>query len=139
MAARGGRPEVAAETVASWAQAAAAAADEKKGVDTVIIEVGAVLAITDYFVITSAPNARLVRTIADSVEDELKRDGGPSPLRIEGLSDASWVLMDYGDLVVHVFAEETRRFYDLERLWKDMPRLDWTPTSSAPGADTDES
>ena len=125
-----GRPEVAAETVASWARAAAVAADDKKGVDTVIIEVGSVMAITDYFVITAAPNPRLVRSIAESVEESLKLIDGPAPMRIEGMSDASWVLMDYGDLVVHVFAEETRRFYDLERLWKDMPRLEWT----APGA-----
>lgn len=118
---------VTAETIDHWVRTAAQACDAKKGLDTVIIEVGSVLAITDYFVITSAPNSRLVRTIADSVEEAVKAIGGPGPLRVEGLSDLTWVLIDYGDWVVHVFDSETRRFYDLERLWKDMPRLAWEP------------
>jgi ribosome-associated protein len=122
---------VSAETIDSWVRTAAQACDAKKGLDTVIIEVGSVLAITDYFVIASAPNSRLVRTIADSVEDAVKAAGGPSPLRVEGLGDLTWVLIDYGDWVVHVFDSETRRFYDLERLWKDMPRLSWEPLVAA--------
>lgn len=130
MVARGSRPEVAAETVAEWARVAARAADSKNGVDPVVIEVGSVLAITEYFVITSAPNSRLVRTIADSIEEAVRNIGGPSPMRVEGLSDLTWVLIDYGDLVVHVFAEDTRRFYDLERLWKDMPRLAWAVSTT---------
>ena len=130
MAGRGTKPDVAAETVSEWARIAARAADDKNGLDPVIIEVGSVLAITEYFVITSAPNARLVRTIADSVEEAVRESGGPSPLRVEGLSDLTWVLIDYGDIVVHVFAEDTRRFYDLERLWKDMPRLAWAATTA---------
>jgi len=128
--ARGSRPEVAAETVAEWARVAARAADAKNGVEPVVIEVGSVLAITEYFVITSAPNPRLVRTIADSIEEAVRDVGGPSPLRVEGLSDLTWVLIDYGDLVVHIFAEDTRRFYDLERLWKDMPRLAWAVSTT---------
>jgi ribosome-associated protein len=79
-------------------------------------------------VITSAPNTRLVKTIADEVEEQVRLAGGPSPLRIEGLTDRTWVLIDYGDWVVHVFLDETRAFYDLERLWNDVPRLDWTPS-----------
>ena len=59
--------------------------------------------------------------------------GGPSPLRVEGLDDATWVLLDYGDIVVHVFLEETRTFYDLERLWGDVPRLDWESLAPASG------
>jgi ribosome-associated protein len=81
--------------------------------------------ITDSFVITSAPNDRLVRTIAEEVERRVKEAGGPAPLRVEGLREAEWVLLDYGDFVVHVFLEETRRFYDLERLWADAPRVEW--------------
>jgi ribosome-associated protein len=95
------------------------------GVDTVILEVGQVLAITDAFVITSGANSRQVRTIADEVEAAVKADDGPSPIRIEGLDDARWVLLDYGDFVVHVFLDEARRYYDLERLWSDAPRVAW--------------
>ncbi len=97
----------------------------KGGDDTVIIEVGAVLAITDAFVITSGRNSRQVKTIAEEVEARLKADGGISPLRVEGLAESQWVLLDYGDLVVHVFLHETREYYDLERLWSDAPRLAW--------------
>jgi ribosome-associated protein len=113
------------QVVQDWAVAAAAAADEKKGTDTVVLDVGAVLAITDFFVITSAPNKRLVRTLADEVELKVRAAGGPSPLRVEGLSESSWVLMDYGDLVVHVFVDEMRRFYDIERLYRDVPVVRW--------------
>jgi ribosome-associated protein len=111
--------------VLEWASIGAHAADDKQGRDTIVLEVGAVLAITDFFVITSAPNSRLVRTIAEEVEEKLKERGGVEPLRVEGRSDLTWVLLDYGDLVVHVFLEETRRFYDIERLYRDVPVIDW--------------
>ena len=113
------------EQIRQWCAIAARAADDKKGSDTVILQVGQVLAITDAFVITSGLNARQVRTIAEEVEEKVKAGGGPSPLRIEGLDDARWVLMDYGDFVVHVFLDEVRRFYDLERLWGDAPVWAW--------------
>ncbi len=106
---------------------AARVADDKKGDDTVVLEVGSVLAITDFFVITSATNTRLVRTIADEVERQVKLAGGPAPLRVEGLSELSWVLLDYGDVVVHVFLDENRRFYDIERLYRDVPTISWGP------------
>ena len=106
--------------------AAARAADDKHGVDTVVLEVGSVLAITEHFVITHGTNARQIRTIADEVEQRVSAEGGPKPVRIEGLADLTWVLMDYGDFVVHVFSEEARGFYELERLWADVPRVDWT-------------
>ena len=115
------------EQIRAWCVAAARAADDKKGVDTVILQVGQVLAITDAFVITSGLNARQVRTLAEEVEEKVKLDGGPSPMRIEGLDDARWVLMDYGDFVVHVFLQEVREFYDLERLWADAPVWEWAP------------
>lgn len=83
------------------------------------------LAIVDWFVITSGRNARQVRTIAEEVELQLKASGGGGPLRTEGLDDATWVLLDYGDLAVHVFNDETRAYYDLERLWADVEKLDW--------------
>ena len=104
---------------------AARAASAKSGMETVILEVGGILAITDAFVITSGTNVRQVRTIADEVELHVAREHGAKPLRVEGLDDARWVLMDYGDFVVHVFLDEARRFYDLERLWADAPRVAW--------------
>ena len=113
------------EAVRTWAAAAARAADDKKATSTVVLEVGPILAITDAFVITSGNNVRLARTIAEEVERQVKATGGPSPLRIEGLDDARWVLLDYGDFVVHVFLDEVRDFYDLERLWSDASKLDW--------------
>jgi ribosome-associated protein len=113
---------------------AARAAASKGGADTTILEVGDVLAITDCFVVTSGSNTRQVRTIADEIELQVAAAGGPRPRRIEGLDDLSWVLMDYGDFVVHVFLEETRRYYDLERLWRDVPRLAWEEPTAGRGA-----
>ena len=111
--------------VRQWCIQAARAADDKKGDAIVILEVGRVLAIADAFVITSGANPRQVRTIVEAIEEKVKQDGGPSPLRIEGLDDARWVLMDYGDFVVHVFLDEVRQFYDPERLWRDAPVWNW--------------
>jgi ribosome-associated protein len=116
---------VARETVAEWAIAAARAADEKNGSDILILEVGKVLAITDMFVVASATSTRLVRTIADEVEVKVREAGGGEPMRIEGLRDATWVLLDYGDLVVHIFTEEMRAFYEIERLYSDVPVIPW--------------
>lgn len=113
------------DQVRQWARTAARAASAKGGDDTVIIEVGEILAITDAFVITSGRNTRQVKTIAEEVEARLKAEGGISPLRVEGLGDSHWILLDYGDLVVHVFLDETRAYYDLERLWSDAPRVAW--------------
>jgi ribosome-associated protein len=110
---------------------AARAASSKTGEDTLVLVVGAVLAITDAFVITSGRNDRQVRTITEEVERQVREAGGARPLRIEGLADAQWVLIDYGDFVVHVFNDEVRRYYDLERLWADAPRVNWADSSSA--------
>ncbi len=112
----------AADNEPDWALVAARAADDKKGTDTVVLYVGEVLAITDAFVITSAPNTRQVRTIAEAVEEQVSVAGGPKPNRIEGLDDLRWVLLDYGSFVVHVFLQEARDYYELERLWSDVPR-----------------
>ena len=104
---------------------AARAAWSKGGGDTVVLAVGKVLAITDAFVITSGTNPRMVRTIAEEVEAKLKSASGRSPLSVEGLDDARWVLMDYGDFVVHVFLDEARDFYQFDRLWGDAERWAW--------------
>jgi ribosome-associated protein len=91
----------------------------------VVLDVGEVLAIVDWFVITSAGNPRQVRTIAEEIEAAVKRAGGGGPIRVEGTDDARWILLDMGDVVVHVFLDEVRNYYELERLWSDVPRLDW--------------
>jgi ribosome-associated protein len=106
---------------------AAEAVAEKKGTDVVVVRVGEILAITDLFVIASASNTRQVKTIVEEVERALKEHDGSKPRSVEGLGDASWVLLDYGDLVVHVFLAETRAFYDLDRLWADAPAVEWEP------------
>ena len=97
--------------------AAARAADDKLAEDTVIIAVGQVLAITDYFVVASGRNARQVRAIAEEIEEQLTILDGPKPIRIEGKQEAEWLLMDYGGFIVHVFDSAAREYYDLERLW----------------------
>lgn len=110
---------------------AARAADAKKAQDIVILDVGEIMGIVESFVIASAPNTRLVRAIVDEVERELCERTGDKPRAVEGLRDGSWVLMDYGDLVVHVFLTETREYYDLERLWADVARVAWADASAA--------
>ena len=102
---------------------AARAAADKKATDPVVLDVSSVLGICDYFVIASAPNDRLVRAICEEIELRVKRAGGDGPRAVEGLDDARWVLMDFGDWIAHVFLEEAREFYDLERLWGDVPRV----------------
>jgi ribosome-associated protein len=104
---------------------AAGAASAKTMHPTVVLEVGDLFAITDYFVISSGRNDRQVRAIAEEVERQVKDSGGASPRSVEGLDDARWILMDFGEFVVHVFDEEAREFYDLEHLWSDAPRVDW--------------
>jgi ribosome-associated protein len=104
---------------------AARACWAKGGEDTVVLAVGKVLSITDAFVITTGSNPRLVRTMAEEVEERVKLAGGPAPTSIEGLDDARWVLMDYGDFVVHLLLAEGRDFYQLDRLWSDAERWEW--------------
>jgi ribosome-associated protein len=117
-------------TVRDLCGVAARAAWSKAGRDTVVLSMAAVLPITDAFVITSGSNPRQVRTIAEEVELQVKRAHGTGPLRVEGLDDARWVLMDYGDFVVHVFLDETREFYQLEQLWAGVERWDWEPVGA---------
>ncbi|HEV3280099.1 MAG TPA: ribosome silencing factor [Acidimicrobiales bacterium] len=104
---------------------AARAADSKSGEDIVILAMAELLGLTDAFVITSGRNRRQVRTIVDEIERQVHERGGRKPTRVEGLDDARWVLMDYGDFLVHVFLDEARHFYDLEHLWSGAPRLEW--------------
>ena len=105
----------------AWAIIAARAADAKQATDVLVLEVAEALPLCGWFVIASAGNDRQVKAVCDEVEHQIHAAGGPKPKRIEGLDDRTWVLMDYGDVVVHVFLEETRGFYSLERLWGDAP------------------
>jgi ribosome-associated protein len=107
------------------ARIAAHAADDKKGEDIIVLDVADIMGIVDAFVITHASNPRLVRAIVDEVREQMSVLAGVKPRAVEGLDDTTWVLLDYGDLIVHVFLEETRDFYDLERLWSDAPRIEW--------------
>jgi ribosome-associated protein len=105
------------------AHAAAEAAADKLADDIVAFDVSEQLAITDIFVVCSAPNDRQVRAIVDAVEEKLQRDLGAKPVRREGEREGRWVLLDYIDIVVHVMHGEDRVFYSLERLWKDCPTV----------------
>ena len=100
---------------------AAEAAAAKKATDIVVLDVGDVLAITERFVICSGSSDRQVKAIVDEVMKRLLEDAGRKPRSIEGLDERSWVLLDYDEFVVHVFLEETRGYYELERLWSDVP------------------
>jgi ribosome-associated protein len=99
---------------------AVSAADDRKAVDLKVLNLGKVTDFTDYFLICSGTSERQVQAIADAIQDRL-RERCVRPLHVEGEKRAQWVLIDYGDLVVHVFQEEQRRYYALERLWGDAP------------------
>jgi ribosome-associated protein len=118
----------ATEEATTLAQSAAQAAADKLATDIVLIDVSERLAITDVFVIATGNNERQVEAIVDAVEEKL-RGQGHKPIRREGQRDGRWVLIDYGDVVVHVQHSEERTFYSLERLWKDCPFLPFTDES----------
>lgn len=105
------------------AQIACKAIDDKKGQDIKVIDIHTVSVIADYFVIASGTNSNQVQAIVDNVEEQLGRAGFEAK-QIEGNRNSSWILMDYGDVIVHVFDEENRLFYDLERIWRDGKILD---------------
>ncbi len=107
------------------AATAAESADAKLGHETVVLGMGELFGVVDAFVITSAQNTRHVRTLVEEIERGVKQDHGLAPVRIECQQDATWVLMDYGDFIVHVFLQETRDYYDLEHLWSGAPRVPW--------------
>lgn len=104
---------------------AAQVADAEHGTDVIVLAVGEVLAVAEYFVVISASNRRLVRSLIDEIESQCRDATGRSPLRVEGAREQQWVLLDYGDVVVHVFLSEIRDFYEIERLYTDVPRISW--------------
>lgn len=103
-------------------QIAARAASDKKATEIVALDLREIASFTDYFLICSGGNQRQVQAIADAIEDALRKEGR-RPLHTEGYSAAEWILLDYGDFVVHVFSTPSRKFYDLERLWRDASHL----------------
>lgn len=113
--------------------AALRAASERKALDLLVLDLRQVASFTDYFLIASGTNVRQVQAIADAVVERLKEDG-TRPARVEGYNAAEWVLLDYGDFVLHVFEEKARRFYDLERLWRDAARVPLPRELAAEGA-----
>jgi ribosome-associated protein len=107
-------------------RAAAQAASDKKALDLIALDLRHIASFTDYFLIASGSNTRQVQAIADEIVERLKKHGTRAA-RVEGYNTAEWVLVDYGDFIVHIFDEKARRFYDLERLWRDAGRVEITP------------
>ncbi len=99
-------------------------ADEKKALDIVILDVDKISSITDYFVICSAINDRQLHAIADEIDKQMKKIS-VMKYGMEGYREAKWVLIDYGDFIVHIFDKEMRNYYDLELLWGDAPKIEW--------------
>ena len=102
------------------------AAGEKKAIDTVVLDLREIASFTDYFLIISGANERQVQAISDEVLETLKKAGTPAA-RVEGYKTAEWILLDYGYFIVHVFDDKARKFYDLERLWRESKRVEMAP------------
>jgi ribosome-associated protein len=102
------------------------AAWEKKAIELTVLDLREIASFTDFFVIATGTNKRQVQAISDEVVEQLKRSGTRAA-RVEGYQTAEWILVDYGDFVVHVFDDKARRFYDLERLWRESKRVDVSP------------
>lgn len=103
---------------------AAAGADDKKATNLAVLDVADLLAVVDLFVLASTQNERQLKAAAESIEDKVREQLDRRPLRREGTPASGWFLLDYGDVVCHVFDQEQREFYDLDRLWRDVPRRD---------------
>lgn len=105
-------------------QLAIRCASDKKAFDIVALDLRGITSFTEFFIIASGTNQRQVQAIADDINEKLKAELGVRPVRIEGYNSAEWVLLDYGDFVVHVFNGESREFYDLARLWLDARKVE---------------
>ena len=104
------------------AQRAARAALDLKALDLVVLDVQGLSGVTDYFLVCSGRSTTHLKSITDAIREELKEDG-VRPLHTEGTTDSGWILLDYGDVLMHVFLEDTRAYYALERLWGDAPSI----------------
>lgn len=105
------------------AKAAVAALEDKKGIDIRVLDISEVSVMADYFIIASGGSANQVQALIDNVDEQLGKQG-VSVKQVEGYQNANWVLMDYGDVIIHVFDKDNRLFYDLERIWKDGKVVD---------------
>ena len=99
-------------------------ADDYRGKDTLVLDLTKITPIVDYFVLTTGTSRRQMHAIAEEVDRVLQLEGS-SRIGVEGYQNSTWILQDYGDIVLHVFTAETRTLYDLEHLWADAPRVDW--------------
>ena len=111
------------DSIESRVRLAVAAALDKKAFDLNVLSVGDLTSIADFFILASANNERQAAAIADAVQETLREKMKVKPLLVEGAAPGRWVLLDYGDFIFHIFTEETRRFYGLERLWGDAPNM----------------
>ena len=100
------------------------ALDDKKGINISVIDISEISVIADYFIVAGGNNENLVKALADNVEEELYKVGA-APKHIEGYDNANWILMDFNDIIIHIFNEEDRLFYDLERIWRDGKQVDF--------------
>ncbi|MDH3494599.1 MAG: ribosome silencing factor [Acidobacteriota bacterium] len=103
---------------------AVACAEEKKAIETLVLDLRPITSFTEFFVIAGGTNQRHVQAIADEIVRQLKKQMKVKPIRIEGYAKADWILLDFGDFIVHVFNEKSRAFYDLERLWRDAKQVE---------------
>jgi ribosome-associated protein len=110
-------------SIESRVRVAVTAALDKKAMALDVLSVGELTSIADYFVICSASNERQAAAISDAVTEKLKEELNVKPLLIEGTTPGRWILLDYGDFIIHIFTEDVRRFYGLERLWGDAPNV----------------
>jgi ribosome-associated protein len=122
------------DPIAERVRLAVAAALDRKALDLNVLSVGDLTSIADYFILASATNERQAVAIADSVQERLREELKVKPLLVEGTMPGRWILLDFGDFIFHVFTEETRRFYGLERLWGDAPNV----TAEFTGEERDE-
>lgn len=105
-------------------QLAVRCAADKKGIDIRVLDLRQIASFTEFFIIASGANQRQVQAISDEIGERLKKELDSRPVRVEGYSGAEWILMDFGDFIVHIFEKDAREFYDLERLWRDATKVD---------------
>ncbi len=106
------------------AKIAVAAIEDKKGENVRVIDISEVSVIADYFIIANGTNKSQIQAIADNVEEQLYRQANAHPINIEGYREAGWILLDFEEVIIHIFSEENREFYNLERLWRDGKQVE---------------